>query len=93
MIIDIIGILAGTLTTIEVVPQVLKVLKTKSAGDLSWLSIIAVMVGCTLWVIYGIMRLDIWIVLPSFVTVVIYGILVVHKRYYDALKKYSRRIL
>jgi MtN3 and saliva related transmembrane protein len=52
---DIIGLLAGTLTTIAFLPQVIKTWKSKSAKDLSLFMFSIFNIGIVLWLIYGIL--------------------------------------
>lgn len=52
--IDILGLIAGTLTTIAFVPQVLKTWTTKSAKDVSLVMMISFCVGVFLWLVYGL---------------------------------------
>ncbi|MDD5421940.1 MAG: SemiSWEET transporter [Candidatus Omnitrophota bacterium] len=49
-----IGIIAGTLTTISFIPQIIKIYKTKNAKDLSILMFLIFSLGVLLWLIYGI---------------------------------------
>ena len=51
--IEILGVIAATLTTGGLVPQALKVWRTKSAGDLSLIMYLMIWVGIVLWIIYG----------------------------------------
>lgn len=48
-----IGIVAGVLTTCAFVPQVVKTLRSRSTGDLSWLWLVLMAVGVFLWMVYG----------------------------------------
>ena len=50
----ILGYAAGTLTTISLVPQVIKIWKTKSARDVSLGMFLIFSVGISLWVAYGL---------------------------------------
>ena len=50
---DFLGLIAGTLTTIAFVPQLLKVWNTKSAKDISYIMFIMFIIGIVLWDIYG----------------------------------------
>ncbi|HGY5547890.1 MAG TPA: SemiSWEET transporter [Prochlorococcus sp.] len=50
---DILGLIAGSLTTIAFVPQLLKVWKSKSAQDISYVMFIMFIAGIILWEIYG----------------------------------------
>jgi MtN3 and saliva related transmembrane protein len=51
---ELLGFLAGTLTTISFVPQVFKAWRTKRCDDLSWGMLIAFSGGVTFWLIYGL---------------------------------------
>ena len=53
--IEIIGFLAGTLTTIAFVPQVIKAWRSKHTKDISLITFIALSTGMFLWLIYGIL--------------------------------------
>lgn len=50
------GIAAGILTSIAMLPQLIKVIKEKNAGDLSWIMILVLICGLFLWVWYGILK-------------------------------------
>jgi len=56
------GLIAGLLTTMAFVPQVLKVWRTRSAEDLSTGMFIVFSSGIVLWLIYGILRRDVPII-------------------------------
>ncbi|WP_119421481.1 SemiSWEET family sugar transporter [Desertibaculum subflavum] len=65
---ELVGSVAGTLTTVAYIPQAVKVYRTRSAGDLSWPTFVCLVVGIVLWVAYGWM-LDQWpIVIANVVT-------------------------
>ena len=49
------GYLAGFLTTISLVPQVIKMWKTKSANDFSLAMLLIWCAGIACWTIYGIL--------------------------------------
>jgi MtN3 and saliva related transmembrane protein len=49
-----IGYLAGTLTTLAFVPQVVRSWRTRSTGDLSTGMLITFSAGVALWFIYGL---------------------------------------
>jgi MtN3 and saliva related transmembrane protein len=50
---EILGVIAATLTTGGLIPQALRVWRTKSAGDLSLLMYLMIWVGILLWIVYG----------------------------------------
>jgi MtN3 and saliva related transmembrane protein len=53
--IELIGMIAGALTTLAYVPQVVKVWRTRSARDISLGMFLLMNVGIALWLVYGIM--------------------------------------
>jgi MtN3 and saliva related transmembrane protein len=53
-LIDLVGWIAGTLTTIAFFPQLLKTWTTKSAKDVSLVMMITFCVGVFLWLVYGL---------------------------------------
>ena len=60
---NLIGLAAGLLTTISLVPQAMKIWKTKSAKDVSRKMFIAFCVGVALWLVYGILQEEMPIIL------------------------------
>ena len=52
----VVGLAAGFLTTVSLVPQVLKIWKTKSAKDVSRKMFMAFCTGVALWLLYGILQ-------------------------------------
>ena len=74
-----VGLLAGTLTTIAYVPQVVKSWRTRSTADIS-LTMFAIMVsGVSLWLIYGAFVRDIPIVIANGATLLLAGTVLVLK--------------
>ncbi|MGC2428413.1 MAG: SemiSWEET family transporter [Nitrososphaeraceae archaeon] len=64
-----IGICATLFTLSSTVPQIIKGIKTKKTDDLSIWLILALIVGLTLWIIYGIGKNDIIIATGNTVSV------------------------
>ena len=56
--VQIIGLIAGTITSITFLPQVIRIWKTRSAKDLSMVMMIMLIVGTSLWLSYGLMIKD-----------------------------------
>ncbi len=52
--VDLIGALAGTLTTISFIPQVLKIWSSRSAADISMGMFSLFALGVSLWLFYGL---------------------------------------
>jgi len=81
-LVTLIGLAAGLLTTMSLVPQALKIWKTKSAKDVSQRMFIAFCLGVSLWLVYGIMRQEMPIILWNSVSLAFgLGILVMKLRY------------
>ena len=53
--ITIIGLVAGTLTTLSFLPQLLRTLRLRRASDISGVWLASFISGVTLWLIYGLM--------------------------------------
>ncbi len=65
------GFLAGALTTVAFVPQVLKILKTRSARDISLGMYTVFTSGVALWLVYGIALGSMPIVIANVLTLVL----------------------
>jgi MtN3 and saliva related transmembrane protein len=65
---DALGLAAGTLTTIAFVPQVARIVKTRSAHDISWWMFSIFSIGVVLWLGYGIMMEALPVILANVVT-------------------------
>ena len=65
------GLVAGGLTTASFVPQVMKIWKTKSAEDVSLLMFVAFCVGVTIWIVYGVIKGEVAIIVTNAVTLVL----------------------
>ena len=58
-----VGLVAGALTTSSCIPQAARIIKSKSAKDVSALFFALMSAGMALWLIYGLARADVAIVL------------------------------
>jgi len=67
----IMGLVAGLLTTIALIPQVMKIWKTRSAKDVSRKMFIAYSTGVALWLGYGILRGEMPIIVWNAVSLVL----------------------
>jgi MtN3 and saliva related transmembrane protein len=68
---NIIGTIAGILTSISMVPQLLKVIKNKDVENISWRMITILLCGVSLWVVYGIMKMEWPIILSNAFSVLV----------------------
>jgi MtN3 and saliva related transmembrane protein len=64
----IIGVSAASLTMFAFIPQIVKVLKTKSAKDVSLITLLQLSLGVSLWIVYGIHLKDAIIITANSIT-------------------------
>ncbi|MCW5911971.1 MAG: SemiSWEET family sugar transporter [Cyclobacteriaceae bacterium] len=67
----ILGLVAGFLTTVAFVPQVVKTWRSKSARDLSLVMFLLFCTGIFLWMIYGFMINELPVILWNIITLVL----------------------
>ncbi len=60
--IKLLGLAAGTITSITFLPQVILIYKTKSAKDLSTNMLALLILGVSMWLAYGIIVKDVAII-------------------------------
>ena len=65
-----VGLAASFCSSVALVPQLAKLLKTKDARNLSLVWIVVLLIGVSLWVLYGIIKKD-WIIIGSNIVAVI----------------------
>jgi MtN3 and saliva related transmembrane protein len=66
-----VGLVAGFLTTIAFIPQVIKIWRSKSAKDVSLPTFVAFTIGVALWTVYGVMNQELPIIIWNAVTLVL----------------------
>lgn len=62
--VTIIGLAASILTSVSMLPQLIKIIKEKKAASVSLLMPIVLITGLLMWVWYGIIKED-WIIIGS----------------------------
>lgn len=62
---NILGLVAGGITSFAMLPQLIKVLKEKDVEDISLLMILFLITGLSLWVWYGFIKDEIPIILSN----------------------------
>jgi MtN3 and saliva related transmembrane protein len=62
---NLLGIIAGVLTSAAMLPQLIKVLKEKNADDISWVMLLVLISGLSLWVWYGFLQDELPIILSN----------------------------
>ena len=76
---ELIGIIAGLLTTVAFLPQAVKIWRSKSAKDVSLAMFVCFCAGIVLWVIYGFMLGALPVILANVVTLCIAATILVFK--------------
>ena len=76
---ELIGIIAGLLTTVAFLPQSVKIWRSKSAKDVSLAMFVCFCAGIVLWVIYGFMLGALPVILANVVTLCIAATILVFK--------------
>ncbi len=67
----IIGTIAGILTSISMLPQLIKVVREKEVENLSWGMIVVLLSGVSLWVVYGVMKNELPIIVSNAFSVLV----------------------
>lgn len=75
-----IGAIAGCLSTAAFVPQAWQIWKTKSARDVSWAMYAVLIAGVALWIVYGLRRGALPLVLTNGVILAVALVILAMKR-------------
>jgi MtN3 and saliva related transmembrane protein len=81
--IDIIGLFAGICVTVSVIPQIIKVWRTKKVKQISLLTFSVLTFGIAIWVVYGILKKDFPIIITNSVSLCLNLIMVYFLIYYE----------
>jgi len=86
-LLNILGISAGILILMGWVEQIYKGYKTKSLKDISKFLMIFISAGAVLWLIYGIIVSDVFIIGTNIAAMVLMIIVLAMKKNYDKISK------
>ena len=78
------GLIAGTITSFGFIPQLIKGYMTKKLEDVSYFMPMVLAIGMFLWLLYGIFREDLAIILANVFAIGCNITLVVMKKYYES---------
>jgi MtN3 and saliva related transmembrane protein len=81
--IEIIGLIAGALTTLAYVPQVVKVWRSRSARDISLGMFLLMNCGIALWLVYGLLIGSPGLIAANFLTLGLTAAVLVAKLKFD----------
>lgn len=80
---EILGLFAGTCITLSVIPQIIKVWKTKKVRAISLKTFSILTFGIFMWIIYGILKKDFPIIITNSVSFCLNLIMVYFLIYYE----------
>ncbi len=83
---DLVGAIAGTLTTIAFIPQVVKTWRSGSAEDISLFMFVLFSTGVLCWLIYGLALQSIPIILANSITLIL-ALSILYLKIVDILRK------
>lgn len=63
--IQVVGLFAGICTASSLLPQLIKTIKEKKADEISKLMLFVLMTGVATWVVYGVLRKDLPIIITN----------------------------
>jgi len=86
-LLTILGIAAGILILSGWVEQIIKGYRTKSLKDVSKYLMILISGGAILWLVYGIVVSDVFIIGTNMAAIVLMTIVLVMKKRYDGMSK------
>jgi MtN3 and saliva related transmembrane protein len=78
-----IGLVAGSITSVAAIPQVIKTLRTRHARDISIWQPLLLAIGVALWMVYGILIHDQPLILANIIPLACNALLVGLKIFYD----------
>jgi MtN3 and saliva related transmembrane protein len=79
MPVEIIGGIAGFLCTVSFLPQVIKIIRSKNAKDISLSTFIIFASGVFIWVIYGLLINDLPVIMTNVVIFILAMLIVFMK--------------
>jgi MtN3 and saliva related transmembrane protein len=80
--IQVVGLLAGTCTSISLLPQLIKTIKEKNGGDISYVMLAILLIGLGLWIWYGILKEDYPIIITNSISFVLNILIIFFNLYY-----------
>lgn len=75
----ILGLAAGLFTTVSFLPQVIKSWRSHRTTDISLVTFLILSIGSLLWLLYGIIKIDMPIIVANAITLVFELIIIVLK--------------
>ena len=86
-----VGFVAAFCTTVSYIPQVKKCWQTGSTGDLSLKMLAILATGISLWVVYGVLKGDMVIIIANAVSLLLLANLLVFKVKENAATRHQQK--
>lgn len=80
--IQVVGIIAGACTSISLLPQLIKTVKEKKGGDISYFMLAILLIGLGLWIWYGILKKDYPIIVTNSISFLLNTLIIFFNIYY-----------
>jgi MtN3 and saliva related transmembrane protein len=80
---EIVGFMAGTLTTLCWAPQALKLIRSRDGRSISLITQATFVTGCVLWLTYGVLLGSVSIILFNVITIALNILIIVLKLRFD----------
>jgi len=68
---QVLGIVAGVFTSTGMLPQLIKIIKTKEAKDISMFMLVVLFIGFCLWIWYAVEKDDLPVLLTNIVSLIL----------------------
>ncbi|MBF0561668.1 MAG: SemiSWEET transporter [Alphaproteobacteria bacterium] len=81
---DTVGYVAGVISTFAYLPQVVRTCRTRSARDLSLVTLVSLTTAASLWLLYGIMSAQWPVIFPNAATLVLTVVILGYKVFGDS---------
>jgi len=81
--IELLGLIAGAITSMGFIPQLLKGYKTKKLEDVSYFMPIILAIGMTIWIVYGIFKDSLAIICANTFAIICCLTLIIMKKIYS----------
>lgn len=76
---ELLGFIAGFCTTLSLVPQVIKVIRTRQTRDIALGMYVLMVIGVFFWLLYGLSTKAISVIVANSITLVLSLIVLVYK--------------
>ena len=80
---EILGLTAGACTTFSVIPQIQKIIASKSAKDISYLMYFTNCIGFILWITYGVLKGSASLIAANTITLILQGAVIILKFHWE----------